>query len=121
MTRPKDIGTARETWFVKKAKAAGLEARRAPNNAKSEDVLIRVAGRELVHEVKDRAALSIHQVLKDTVAEHGNEAGVLWHRKKKAGKTRVPAGPTLVAVTVDRYLDLLRKEDDHDGVQGRSV
>jgi hypothetical protein len=116
MARPKDIGTARETWFVKKARAAGLEARRAPNNAKSEDVLIRSGDREIVHEVKDRAALSLHQVLKTTVAEHGGTAGVLWHRKKKAGATRVPAGPTLVAVTVDRYLELLKKEAEHDGV-----
>ena len=111
MARPKDIGTARETWLVKKARAAGLKARRAPNNAKAEDVLITVAGRELVHEVKDRAALSLHQVLKDTVAEHGETAAVMWHRKKKSGAKRVPAGPTLVAVTVDRYIELLKAED----------
>lgn len=98
---------------MKKARAAGLKARRAPNNAKSEDVLIRVADRELVHEVKDRAALSIHQVLKDTVAEHGETAAVVWHRKKKSatGGRRVPAGPTLVAVTLDRYIELLKAED----------
>lgn len=114
MARPKDIGTARETWLVKKARAAGLKARRAPNNAKAEDVLITVAGRELIHEVKDRAALSIHQVLKDTVAEHGETAAVVWHRKKKAtaGTKRVPAGPTLVAVTVDRYIELLKAEEE---------
>ena len=97
---------------MKKAQEAGLEARRAPNNAKAEDVLIRMGDGELVHEVKDRAALSVHQVLKDTVAEHGEAAAVVWHRKKKpeSGTRRVPAGPTLVAVTVDRYLQLLKAE-----------
>lgn len=116
MARPKDLGTSRETWFVKKAQAAGLEARRAPNNAKAEDVLIRLGDTELVHEVKDRQSLSLHPLLKETVKEHGETAAVVWHRKKKSGSTRVPAGPTLVAVTVDRYLELLRKEAEHEGV-----
>lgn len=111
VARPKDLGTRRETWFVRKAEAAGLKARRAPNNAKVEDVLVTVAGRELIHEVKDRTALSLHQLLKEVVAEHGESAAVVWHRKKKAGSKRVPAGPTLVAVTVDRYIELLKAED----------
>jgi hypothetical protein len=114
VARPKDLGTYRETWLVKKAIAAGLEARRAPNNAKAEDVLIRSGDEELVHEVKDREALSLHPLLKSTVEEHGEKAAVVWHRKKKGESRRSPAGPTLVAVTVDRYIDLLVKEAKHD-------
>jgi len=116
VARPKDLGTFRETWFVNKAQAAGFEARRAPNNAKSEDVLIRSGDSELVHEVKDRQALSLHPLLKAVVEEHGEKAAVVWHRKKKGEVRRTPAGPTLVAVTVDRYLELLVKEAEHDRV-----
>lgn len=112
MARPKDIGTARETWLVKQAGLYGLKARRAPNNAKSEDVLIEVAGQQIVHEVKDRASMSLHPVLKVAVDEHGYKSAVVWHRKRKsASGRRVPAGPTLVAVTVTRYLELLSFEE----------
>lgn len=111
MSKAKDIGTRRETWVVRKAQEAGLEARRAPNNSASKDVLIRAAGRDVPHEVKDVASLSIHPLLAKVVDINGPDAAVVWHRKKKAGAGRVPAGPTLVAITLDRYLELLKAED----------
>ena len=111
MGRPKDLGTRRETWFVRKAEEAGLRAWRASNNAASEDVLVHTAGQDVIHEVKDREALSLHPLMKKITGLHGYKAAVVGHRKKKAGATRVPAGPTLVAITVERYLELLAIED----------
>ncbi|MEY2965987.1 MAG: hypothetical protein RLY50_37 [Actinomycetota bacterium] len=113
MSKSKAIGTRRETWVVNRAKDAGFQARRAENNAKSKDVLITVAGRDVPHEVKDVAALSIHPILATAVETNGPDAAVVWHRKtkSKAGTKRVPAGPTLVAVTFDRYLQLLGFEE----------
>lgn len=108
MSRSKDIGTRRETWFVRKAEEAGLKARRAPNNSASKDVIVTAGGVELPHEVKDVASLSLHPLLAKVTEINGPDAAVVWHRKKKVGDGRLPAGPTLVAITVDRYLELLK-------------
>jgi len=110
--KQKAQGTKRETWFVQKARDAGFNARRWENNAEVCDVMVDVAGRQVPHEVKDVAALSLHPLLGKVVAVHGGDAAVVWHRKKKSstGVGRTPAGPTLVAVTVDRYLALLDAE-----------
>lgn len=109
MGKAKAQGTRRETWFVRKAEAAGLTARRYENNAPGRDVDIE-ADTLRIFEVKDRANLNIHKTLADTINRWpGLPAAVVWHRlSRKDGNTkRTPDGPTIVALPVDDYLALL--------------
>lgn len=106
--RPRDIGTGRETWFVNKAKKHGLEAWRDENNNACSDVIIE-AHRKLRVEVKERANLNAHKLVKHMASLYPGDARVMWHRasKSEGAKRKTPDGPPLMHVTVDEYLTLL--------------
>lgn len=110
--RPKDQGTARETTAVRNAEQhPGIHAQRAPNNAPSYDVDLRVAGLGTVRvEVKDRQQLNAHRTVKDAQAANPDRpVALLWHRtsKKDGAKRSHPDGPTLYMVDEDLFLRLL--------------
>jgi hypothetical protein len=106
MNRPKAKGTARETWLVKKFQAAGFEAKRAPNNLPSRDVDVRFVGFEMPVEVKDRGQLNLQETLAEVNKRWGLGA-VVWHRTKPGEKKRVPVGPTLIAMDVDHFIEMV--------------
>lgn len=100
---PKKKGTQREVTTCKKAEEwPGIQAQRAPNNAPSWDVTMRLAGLGVIKvEVKDRQQLNAHRTIKDTQAANpGYPTALLWHRTSKAdGAARsTPDGPTLMMV-----------------------
>jgi hypothetical protein len=114
MNRPKAKGTARETWLVKKFLAAGLHAERAPNNLPSRDVDADLYGIALPIEVKDRGQLNLHETLEEVIRRWGSGA-VLWHRTKPGNKRRVPVGPTLIAMEIDQFIDMVKRlKGGHD-------
>jgi len=106
--RPKDKGTRRETWVVRLLQDAGLDARRAPNNMPSLDVISRSGPYPLYIEVKDRGNLNLHETLAEVQKRYAAAIPhVVWHRTKKAGQRRVPVGPTLVALTIQDYAKIM--------------
>lgn len=101
--RPKNQGTSRETKTVRKAEEwPGIQAHRAPNNAQSWDVTMRLDGLgPLKVEVKDRQQLNAHKVVKNAQAVNADQpVALLWHRTSKAdgAKRSTPDGPTLMMV-----------------------
>jgi hypothetical protein len=116
MNKPKAKGTARETWLVKKFIAAGFEAKRAPNNLPSRDVDVDLGGLPMPIEVKDRGQLNLHETLKDVIDRWGFGA-VVWHRTKPGNKRRVPVGPTLIAMDIDHFINMVNelKGEQHGG------
>lgn len=101
-------GTYRETWSVAQATERGLPARRAETNQPARDVDVQ-ADRLRIHEVKDRQNLNVHKTLKASQVRYDAPCAVIWHRTSRKGdNTRLsPDGPTIAALPVDDYLDLL--------------
>jgi hypothetical protein len=108
MNKPKAKGTARETWLVKKFVAAGFWAERAPNNLPSRDVDVDLGSLPMPIEVKDRGQLNLHETLKDVIDRWGFGA-VVWHRTKPGNKRRVPVGPTLIAMDIDHFINMVKE------------
>lgn len=87
-----------------------LDAKRAENNAPCRDVEIRAGSRTVVIENKNTAALNVHGMLKKTMkANPGEPVRVAWKRlvKKEGSKRRTQAGPAIIAVAWQEYLDEL--------------
>jgi hypothetical protein len=115
VNRPKQKGTARETWVVKKFLEAGFHAERAPNNLPSRDVDVDFGGLPMPVEVKDRGQLNLHATLKEVIDRWGFGA-VVWHRTRPANKKRVPVGPTLIAMDIDHFINMVKElKGENDG------
>lgn len=122
MGKQKAKGTARETWLVKKFVAAGFEAERAPNNLASRDVDVEFGGFAMPVEVKDRGQLNLHLTLQD-VNDRWDRGAVVWHRTRPAEKKRVPVGPTLIAMDIDHFIEMvlyLTGENNEHGLDAAS-
>jgi hypothetical protein len=112
-TRPKDLGTQLETWTVRRSQDWGLIAERLAEGGPVDRGDVRVwTNEEWVGECKNRSNLNIH----DAVAKAGMKSGtwrtfVVWKRLvRKSGNTvRTQAGPPIVAMTVDTFLELLKE------------
>ena len=107
MNRQKRKGTARETWLVRKFVEAGFKAKRAPNNLASRDVDVEFGGFAMPVEVKDRGQLNLHLTLQ-SVNDRWDRGAVVWHRTRPANKKRVPVGPTLIAMDVDHFIEMVQ-------------
>jgi len=107
VNKPKAKGTARETWLVKKFLAAGFHAERAPNNLPSRDVDVDL-GFPLPIEVKDRGQLNLQETLQEVITRWGFGA-VVWHRTKPGNKRRVPVGPTIIAMDIDHFINMVKE------------
>lgn len=110
-TRPKDLGTRQETAVVRRAQDHGLVAERLAEGGAADRGDIRIlTDIEWVGEVKDRMALNIHQEVDKARRKSGvHSTFVVWRKmKRNQGSTRrVQDGPILVALTLDRFLELL--------------
>jgi hypothetical protein len=121
MGKQKAKGTARETWVVKKFVAAGFPAERAPNNLPSRDVDVDL-GFPFPIEVKDRGQLNLQETLQNVIDRWGFGA-VVWHRTRPGGTRRVPVGPTLIAMDIDHFINMVKElkgENDEHNVDGKS-
>jgi hypothetical protein len=111
MSKQKAQGTAWESTLRDAANSRhNLEAQRAENNAPSRDVEITAGARTLVLEAKACERLNVHGVLADAIkANPGEPVRVAWKRlvSKPDAKRRTAAGPAIVAVPHDEYLDEL--------------
>jgi hypothetical protein len=98
VNKPKNQGTARETWWVRALHSIGCDAQRSPNNAASRDVDATIGNTHIRWEVKDRQTLNLHQTVNDaTEANPGHVTGVIWHRfKKTEGSRRASMGTVIV-------------------------
>lgn len=110
-TRPKDLGTRQETLVVRHAQDYGLIAERLAEAGSNDRGDIRIlTDQEWVGEVKDRMQLNIHQALDKARAKSGTHSTfVVWRKMKRnqGSSRRVQDGPTIVALTLDRFLELL--------------
>ena len=115
MNPPRKQGTALESAACLAAQARGLEARRLAEGGSKDhgDVeLVTPTGR-VVLECKARAALSLHDAWQKArrKAPADADVAVVWKRlvRKAGNQRRTAAGPTLVALPLDDYLDLLAR------------
>ena len=113
-TSPKALGTAQETATVTAAAAAGLQTMRLPEGGQYDrgDIVI-YTNHEWVGEIKHRLALNIHQTLEKAITKSGTpDTFVVWRRSvRDPGKTnRHQDGPIIVALTLDRFLELLKED-----------
>jgi hypothetical protein len=107
--KQKAAGTAEETRLVRNADRYGLPARRAENNRPSRDVDLQADVLTVV-EVKHRANLNVHAVLRATLKLYPqHRCAVVWHRLSRKGDNvkRTSDGPTIMALPVSDALALL--------------
>jgi len=111
-TRPKDAGTRFETTTVRSAQDAGLIAERLPEAGTNDLGDIRITtDLEWIGECKDRMSLNIPQALEKALTKSGTPNTFLVYRKmirKPGNQNRTQDGPTIVALTLDRFLQLLK-------------
>ncbi len=111
-TRPKDLGTAMESRVVAACQDAGLIAERLAEGGSKDLGDVRLyADAEWVLECKDQMQLNVPRALEKALQKSGSGDTALVYRKmvRKAGNTnRTQDGPTIVALTLDRFLELVR-------------
>lgn len=112
-TRPKAQGTAYETFVVNSALDAGLIAERLAEGGLHDlgDVRI-LADHYWIGEVKDRERLNIHRELEKALAKSGTpDTFLVWRRlyRKAGNQRRTQDGPVVVALTLGRFLELLKE------------
>lgn len=113
MSKSKAKGTRRETWVVKVLQEYGLVAKRAPTNTPSMDVEALAGPFPLAIEVKDRGQLNLHETLASVQEKHPSRIPhVVWHRTRKAESRRTPVGPTLIALPIEQYAQMMSYLDD---------
>ncbi len=112
-TSPKVLGTRQETATVHKAHDHGLIAERiAEGGVYDRGDIIIYTDHEWVGEVKDHMQLNIHQTLEKALIKSDTpNTFVVWRRMARTpGHTnRHQTGPTIVALTLDRFLELLKE------------
>jgi hypothetical protein len=112
-TRPKDLGTRQESAVVNRAQTIGLIAERLAEGGALDRGDVRIlTDREWIGEIKDRQQLNLHQALEKAILKAGTpDTFVVWRkmRRRKDSQRRTQDGPIIVAVTLDRFLELLRE------------
>ncbi len=112
-TKPKDLGTRRESAVVKKAQDMGLIAERLAEGGAQDRGDVRIlTDTEWVVEVKDQMALNVPRALEKALAKSGTPDTALVYRKmmrKPGNSNRTQDGPVVVALTLERFLGLLKE------------
>ena len=110
-SRPKDLGTKLETFCVRRAQHHGLIAERLAEGAVYDRGDIRIlTDREWVGEVKDRMSLNLPAALEKAIGKSGSaDTFVVWRKmvRRNGNTNRTQDGPVVVAMTLDRFLELL--------------
>lgn len=110
-TKPKDLGTAFETRIVRRAQDHGLVAERLAEGGAYDRGDVRIlTDCEWVLECKDRMQLNIHDTVEKAILKAGTRnTVVVWRRmaRKPGNSNRTQVGPVVVALELDRFLELL--------------
>ena len=111
-SRPKDLGTAQETRVVNAAQDRGLIAERLAEGGANDRGDVRIlTDVEWVLECKDRMNLNVHQALEKALLKSGTrDTVVVWRKmvRRADSSRRVQDGPVVVALTLERFLELLK-------------
>ncbi len=112
-TSPKALGTRQETATVNTAHDHGLIAGRLPEGGQYDqgDIYI-LTDYEWIGEVKDRMQLNIPQTLEKALVKSDTpNTFVVWRKmtRTKDHINRHQDGPIIVALTLDRFLELLKE------------
>jgi hypothetical protein len=112
-TRPKTLGTRQETFTVRRAQDRGLIAERLAEGGTADRGDIRIlTDSEWIGEVKDRQQLNLHQALQKAILKAGTpDTFIVWRKMTRVNgsERRTQDGPVLVALTLDRFLELLKE------------
>ena len=113
-TSPKALGTREETATVNTILDAGLQTHRlAEGGSHDRGDIIVYTNHEWVGEVKNRQVLNIHQTLEKAITKSGTpDTFVVWRRmhREPGAIYRHQVGPIIVALTLDRFLQLLKED-----------
>jgi len=113
VNKPKQQGTAEETWLVNYFTNAGLRARRLAEGGSNDEGDVEVFstnGERFVLESKARANLNIHQTVGKAAAKTDDESVVSWKKltRKKGKERRTPDGPArIIAHELDSFTRLI--------------
>lgn len=112
-TRPKDLGTRMESFTVRRAQQIGLIAERLAEGGSADRGDVRIlTDIEWVGECKDRMSLNLPRALEKALLKSGTlNTFVVWRKMRRVdGNTnRTQDGPVIVAITLDRFLELLKE------------
>lgn len=112
-TRPKDLGTWLETAVVRNAQDRGLIAERLSEGGRYDRGDLRIlTDTEWIGETKNRMNLNVPRAVEQALAKSKTpDTFVVWRKMARAnGNTnRSQDGPVIVALTLDRFLELLRE------------
>ena len=110
-SRPKDLGTKMESRVVDACQSAGLIAERLAEGGSKDLGDVRLyAEEEWVLEIKDQMALNVPRSLEKALGKSGTPDTALVYRKmmrKPGNSNRTQDGPIIVALTLERFLELL--------------
>jgi len=113
-TKPKNLGTQLETRIVHQAQTKGLIAERLPEQGAHDQGDIRIyTNHEWIIEAKNRMNLNMPRTLQKALNKSGTpNTAVIWRKMiRQPGNTnRTQDGPTTVAITLNRFLQLLLTE-----------
>ena len=113
MSKPKAQGTRQETAVVNAALDAGLMAERLAEGGMNDLGDIRIStDYHWIGEVKDRERLNVHKELEKALEKSGTpDTFLVWRRlyRKKGNQRRTQDGPVVVALTLERFLELLKE------------
>ena len=112
VNKPKNQGTRYESTIVTLAKVYGLEAERIAEGGSLDlgDIRIYTPDGDWIIEAKHRANLNIHQTVdKANAKAYPRRVAVFWKRsvRKKGNTNRTPAGPDIVAMRIDTFLEAI--------------
>lgn len=116
--RPKQQGTAFESWLVGRCVDAGLVAERIAEAGIHDigDIRIHLAHETWIVEAKARQNLPLHRTLhqaRKKAAPH--PAAVAWRRLLPTWRRRQPDGERIiVAITLDDFLQLIASDLDQE-------
>lgn len=113
-SRPKDLGTAFETWLVNNFKRIGLFSRRLPEGGSLDLGDLEVVldnGMTFIVEAKAREVLNVTREMEKARVKSGDGVNtiLIWKRltKEKGKKRRTPDGQKIVCVIGIDTLELL--------------
>jgi hypothetical protein len=113
-SRPRDLGTKMESRIVAAAQSAGLIAERLAEGGSADRGDVRIwTDTEWVLECKDRMNLNVPRALEKALLKSGTpDTALVWRKmaRKNGNTNRTQDGPVVVAVTLDRFLELLLSE-----------
>lgn len=99
---------------MRRAQQIGLIAERLAEGGSADRGDVRIlTDVEWVGEVKDRMSLNLPKALEKAIIKSGTaDTFIVWRKMKRVdgNNRRTQDGPVIVALTLDRFLELLKEE-----------